>query len=121
MAREVSPGSGTGSREYLQDLVLDSSDVEVFLHELAVVASYELSSSGQEVYCGVTLIRRKKASTIASSDANARIMDEIQYGFNDGPCLTAIREAETVHVPSMREDNRWRQYAQAVLEVGIGS
>ena len=121
MAHEVTPDTGNGTKDHLQDLILDSSDVEDFLHELAVVAAAELSSPGQEVFCGVTLIRRKKAATIASSDAHARIMDEIQYGYNDGPCLTAIRESEIVHVPDLRQDGRWPEYAEVVLHEGIGS
>lgn len=128
MAHELTPGNGSlapetgsGTKEHLQDLVLDSSDVEDFLHELAVVAAAELSSPGQEVFCGVTLIRRKKAATIASSDAHARTMDEIQYGYNDGPCLAAIRGSETVHVPDLRQDHRWPAYAAVVTREGIGS
>lgn len=115
------PETGNGTKEHLQDLVLDSSDVEDFLHELAVVAASELASPGQEVFCGVTLIRRKRAATIASSDSHARTMDEIQYGYNDGPCLTAVRESMTVHVPDLHHDDRWPQYARAVLKEGIGS
>lgn len=53
MAHESTPETGSGTKEHLQDLVLDSSDVEDFLHELAVVAAAELSSPGQEVFCGV--------------------------------------------------------------------
>jgi GAF domain-containing protein len=121
MAHELTPETGSGTKEHLQDLVLDSSDVEDFLHELAVVAAAELSSPGQEVFCGVTLIRRKKAATIASSDAHARTMDEIQYGYNDGPCLAAIRGSETVHVPDLRQDHRWPAYAAVVTREGIGS
>jgi GAF domain-containing protein len=121
MAHELTPEAGSGTKEHLQDLVLGSSDVEDFLHELAVVAAAELSSPGQEVFCGVTLVRRKKPATIASSDAYARTMDEIQYGYNDGPCLAAIRGSETVHVPDLRQDHRWPAYAAEVTREGIGS
>lgn len=121
MAHEATPETGSGTKEHLQDLVLDSSDVEDFLHELAVIAASELASPGQEVYCGVTLIRRKRAATIASSGSHARTMDELQYAYNDGPCLAAIRASETNHVPDLRQDDRWPQYAAAVLDEGIGS
>lgn len=121
MADEVTPDTKSRTKEHLQDLVLDSLDVEDFLHELAVVAALELASPGQEIFCGVTLIRRKRAATIASSDAHARTLDEIQYGYNDGPCLTAIHESVTVHVPELREDNRWPQYARAAWDEGVNS
>jgi hypothetical protein len=121
MAHEATPETGSGIKEHLQDLVLDSSDVEDFLQELAVVAASELASPGQDIFCGVTLIRRKRAATIASSDAHARTLDELQYAYNDGPCLAAIRESVTVHVPDLRQDGRWPEYAGAVLDEGVGS
>lgn len=119
MADEVTKGTAAPYTEHLQDLVLGSSHVEDFLHKLAVLAASELSSPGQEVFCGITLIRRKKAATIASSDDHARAIDEIQYGLNDGPCLAAIRESRTFHVPDVRQDKRWPQYAEAALKEGI--
>lgn len=60
MADEVTKGTTAPHTEHLQDLVLDSSHVEDFLHKLAVLAASELSSPGQEVFCGVTLIPARK-------------------------------------------------------------
>ncbi|MBG6182514.1 hypothetical protein IWX65_000447 [Arthrobacter sp. CAN_A214] len=51
----------------LQDLVLDSGDVEKFLDGLAGLAVARLSSPGNDVLCGVTLLRPRKAETVASS------------------------------------------------------
>jgi hypothetical protein len=61
-----------GLTEYLQDLVLNSCDVEVFLQELAVCSAERLSGTDREIYCGITLVRRKRSITIASSDEAAR-------------------------------------------------
>jgi hypothetical protein len=94
----------------LGELVLTSSHVEEFLHDLAVEAAAELSSTGQQVSCSVTVVRRKKAATAASSDGRARAMDEVQYTFNDGPCLSAIRLATTIHVPDLHHESRWPEY-----------
>jgi GAF domain-containing protein len=106
---------------YLQDVVLNSSGVEEFLDELASVSASSLSAPGHEVFCGVTLIRHKKASTAASSSARARVMDELQYRYGDGPCLTAIREGATVHVPDLRDEYRWPDYMAAVSRHGVRS
>ncbi|MFC9770310.1 MULTISPECIES: GAF and ANTAR domain-containing protein [unclassified Pseudarthrobacter] len=100
----------------LGELVLTSSHVEEFLHDLAVEAAAELSSTGQQVSCSVTVVRRKKAATAASSDGRARAMDEVQYTFNDGPCLSAIRLATTIHVPDLHHESRWPEYLAAVNE-----
>ena len=78
--------------------MLSSSDVEDFLWELARVSARSLSEPGDEILCGITLFREKKAATVASSSPAAQAMDEIQYTFGDGPCMTASREQETVHI-----------------------
>lgn len=105
----------------LPDLVLNSPDAEHFLHELTVLAAAELSTPGREVFCGTTVIRHKKNTTVASSDDHAQALDEIQNRFHDGPCLTAARTSEIVHVPELAEDPRWPEYATAGVTAGIGS
>ena len=110
-----------GSAEYLQDLVLTSPDVEQFLHELAVYSAEKLSDRKRRIYCGVTLVRRKKSVTIASSDENARELDEQQTRFGDGPCLTAIRTEQSTLVPDVDTEHRWPDYMEAAHEHGVRS
>jgi GAF domain-containing protein len=107
--------------EYLQDLVLDSEDVGQFLNEFARFAARSLSGAEAEILCGVTLLRRKSAATVASSSEHAKNMDEIQYKFGDGPCLRAAREHRTIYVADLKTDDRWHDYAEAVLQHGIRS
>jgi len=102
-------------------MVLASSDVEEFLHELARVSARSLSEPGDEVLCGVTLLRHRKAATVASSSPEAQAMDEIQYDFGDGPCMTASREQVTVHITDLEENERWPQYSDEVLGHGVRS
>lgn len=102
-------------------MVLASSDVEEFLHELARVSARSLSEPGDEVLCGITLLRHRKAATVASSTPEAQAMDEIQYDFGDGPCMTASREQVTVHIPDLEEHARWPQYSRKVLGQGVRS
>jgi GAF domain-containing protein len=105
----------------LGELVLTSSHVEEFLHDLSVEAAKELSAVGLQVSCSVTLVRRKKAATAASSDNRARAMDEVQYAFQDGPCLSAIRQDTTIHAPDLRTEDRWPEYLAAVNQGTLGS
>jgi GAF domain-containing protein len=107
--------------QFLHELVLNSADVEEFLRELAKVSARSLSEPGDEILCGITLLRRRKAATVASSSPAAQAMDEIQYAFGDGPCMTASREQETVHVPDLDAEDRWPQYAATVRELGVRS
>jgi GAF domain-containing protein len=105
----------------LQDMVLDSADVEDFLAKLAALAAERLSESGREVLCGITLLRPRKHSTVATSSDVARHLDELQYAFGDGPCLTATRTEASVHVPDTRTDHRWTEYFAAISGHGIRS
>jgi GAF domain-containing protein len=105
----------------LQDMVLDSTDVEEFLTELVKLAAATLQGRHGEMLCGVTLLRPKRAATVASSSEHARNMDEIQYNFEDGPCLRAAREEKLVHVPDITQDTRFPDYRDAIAERGIRS
>ena len=115
-SRDAGPTS-----QHLHELVLASSDVEEFLRELARVSARSLSEPGDEILCGITLLRHRKAATVASSSATAQSMDEIQYAFGDGPCVTASREQETVHVRDLADCGRWPQYAATVRGHGVRS
>lgn len=117
----VSESTATSTDQHLHELVLNSSDVEEFLRELARVSARSLSEPGDEVLCGITLFRHRKAATVASSSAAAQAMDEIQYAFGDGPCVTASREQETVHIPEVEDCARWPQYAATVRGHGVRS
>lgn len=78
-----------GVTALLQDVVLDSTDVQQCLDGLVSVASTAFTGTHGDVFCGVTLLRPQSMATVASSSEEARKMDELQYGFDDGPCLRA--------------------------------
>lgn len=107
--------------EYLHGQILESDTLEAFLNALTRLAALELSEEGTEVLCGVTLLRHKKAGTIASSGATAQAVDELQYDYQDGPCLTAARTQQPVHAPDFATDERWPEYAKAIQEHGLHS
>lgn len=105
----------------LQDMVLDSEDVQTFLTGLVRVAAQSFSGTYGEVFCGVTLLRPRSMVTVASSSNEAQLMDEVQYGFDDGPCLRAAREGHTVHIPDFLTETRFPQYREAIAAHGIRS
>ena len=121
MASESTANTGTSITQHLHELVLNSSDVEHFLHELARTSARSLSESGDAVLCGITLLRHRKAATVASSSPEAQSLDEIQYAFGDGPCMTASREQVTVHVKDLESNERWPTYSATVLGLGVRS
>jgi GAF domain-containing protein len=105
----------------LQELVLGSKDVASFLTDLVVMASARLSSPGNRIHTGITIIRRKRPEAVASSDAAAKALDELQNGFGDGPCLTALRNGSTLLVRDLTDERRWAPYVKAAQEDGVSS
>ncbi|MFI7494748.1 GAF and ANTAR domain-containing protein [Kocuria sp. M4R2S49] len=103
----------------LHELLLESEDITSFLHALTTTIAQALSTHGDEVWCAVTLLRPKRSSTVASSSPEAEALDEIQYHYGDGPCLTASREHRLVHVPDTRADPRWPEYGRAAAANGV--
>jgi len=105
----------------LQDMVLDSSDINEFLDGLAAFAANELSTRDREVMCGVTLLRRRSVGTVASSSEQAKLMDEVQYAFDDGPCIRAARDGQVYRVDDFLDEKRFGDYTAAIAAHGMRS
>src|ERR1700712_2691879 len=69
----------------------------------------------------ITLIRRDKAGTVASTGGIADVLDELQYGAGYGPCLDAGRSNETMQITDPATERRWPRYLRAAREAGLGS
>lgn len=114
--------SVTSVREYLLGKILETDEIESFLNALTHLAVRELSGGEPErVLCGITLVRNRRAGTVASSSLDAQELDEVQYGLGEGPCLTAARERAIVVVPDLRVEQRWPGYVRHLISVGIRS
>ncbi|SFT91953.1 GAF and ANTAR domain-containing protein [Arthrobacter sp. ov118] len=106
--------------EQLQDLLLESPGFDEFLLELTVFSASKLAAP-EPMLCAISVERDGRPVTVASSSDTAKRMDEKQYGFDDGPCLTALREGRTVVVADLRTSERWHRYSEAVTGDGITS
>ena len=105
----------------LLELVLDSPEITSFLTELAIMTASCLSTQDNLIECGVTVVREKRPAAAACSDARAASLDELQNGFGEGPCLTALREKTTTLVPDLLAEDRWHRYTVAALDNGVRS
>lgn len=100
----------TSVAEQLQDLVISSEDVNGFLTELCELSAAALSRIlGRDISCAVTLSRHHRTTTAAWSNPEARLFDEIQHSFGEGPCLHAMTTGTTVLVRDTRTDRRRRR------------
>ena len=107
----------TNLRE-LHGALLNTRNVEQFLHEMAVLAA-RLVSGGAA--CGMTMWSNGKLATVACSDDVAARVDGAQYELDDGPCLHAMRDGRMVRIEDTAEKARWPEFeAQAAAE-GIRS
>jgi hypothetical protein len=121
VASESTAKPDTSITEHLHELVLSSPDVEDFLNELAQVSARNLSEPGDEIMCAITLLRQRKAATVASSSPEAKAIAQLEYEFSETPSLTASTMQETINVPDAQHDGRWPEYSTAVLAQGVRS
>ena len=119
MPEYVSAPDEASVPERLQDLVIDSEDVGGFLEELAVFSADAVSQAiGMNVLCGITLSRRHRSITVAGNNHEARLIDEVQQAYGDGPCLEAMRSGTTVLVQDTSSEWRWRDYCTVIAQRG---
>lgn len=103
----------------LQDLIIDSEDVSGFLEDLAIFTASSVSAAReQDVLCGVTLSRRRRSMTVAGNNHEARLIDEVQQAYGDGPCLEAMRTGKTVLISDTSGDSQWPDYCTTIAERG---
>lgn len=112
---------GSDARSLLQDLLVVSAGLDEFLDGLVAAAAALLPDEHSGILTSVTLLRPRSKATIASSCPTARRLADIQYRFDDGPCMRAAATGRTVGVPDFAADGTFPLYASAALQRGIRS
>jgi len=102
----------------LQELLLSTEDVEDFLQQLVGIA---VTTIGGEISAGVTVARDGHPATVVSSDVHAAQCDEVQYGHDEGPCLTAMRGRKVILVDDLAEEQRFGKYRPHAFALGVRS
>lgn len=110
----------TDPAELLRGLLVEDEEVSDFLHSLAATSARHLSD-GHDVLCGVLLTRARANAVVASSGPEARRMDEVQAGFDEGPCLDSQRTGTTIYVSDIADEDRWPDYLAEVSGHGMKS
>ncbi|MHA7145313.1 GAF and ANTAR domain-containing protein [Arthrobacter sp. TmT3-37] len=100
---------------------MDSADIKAFLAGLAQEAACHFSAPDNEVLAAVTLLRPRTKATVGSSGDRAQVIDEVQYRFDDGPCLRAARENTVYVVTDFHTETRFGQYSVAIHDHGLRS
>jgi GAF domain-containing protein len=107
-----------GSLGVMHALPLGVDDVEAFLEKVAGLAAVAVAG---DLSFGITLCQGRAYTTVAASDETATIVDEVQYGAGEGPCLEAMAIGKMVYVREQETDSRWRDYRLTALSRGVRS
>jgi GAF domain-containing protein len=85
-------------------------------HTLTLICELAVELVDGCEHAGVTDIKKRQVLNIATSSDVAVIGDRIQGELDAGPCLDAIRDAESVWVPDLATDERWNGFGPRVAE-----
>nr|WP_235157004.1 GAF and ANTAR domain-containing protein [Rhodococcus ruber] len=88
--------------------------------EVITRAAVELIPGAE--HAGITLITRgKRFESRAATSELPRRVDDLQHDLQDGPCIQAIWEHETVLVDDMDRETRWPTFAPRSAQLGSGA
>ena len=104
--------------EELGRLAFSDHTVESVMDKIAALTKRTVVGASE---VSVTLVERGAPSTVAFTGQLAVDMDERQYARGHGPCLDSIAGGEPVRIRSMREEDRWPDWAAEAQRNGVGS
>jgi GAF domain-containing protein len=103
----------------LAGLLFSGQDTDTTLYAVATLARDGIPGCDA---ASVTLIDgRGVPSTPVSTDDVALVLDEAQYASDKGPCLSAVRTRQVVHVESINGSPEWPEFAVAAKGRSIAS
>ena len=88
---------------------------------LTRVATYAVRAIPGADGAGLTLLEEDRADTIVATAPFVTVIDDIQYGMLQGPCVSAAAEARTVMSGSLGSDSRWPRFGGRVARLGVHS
>ncbi|CCQ13548.1 putative uncharacterized protein [Rhodococcus sp. AW25M09] len=88
---------------------------------LAHVAEFAVRAIPGADGAGLTLLHPDLPATIVASADFVGVVDDIQYGLGQGPCITAAAEGITVRSGSLDVDPQWPDFGPRVGRLGVHS
>ena len=113
---------GLGSVDELENVARELSAASHERERIKVAVEAAVELVGGCDHAGVTILDRGGFTTPAATDDVAARGDQLQYKFDEGPCLDSVRHEETVLSQDLAADQRWPRWAPAVQsELGTSS
>ena len=115
----ASPAGDLGwALSQMTGLVLSRETVDT---ALALVTRLAATTTAGTLGSAVTIVDEHGQRSLAASNQIAEQADALQYQFDEGPCLTALRTKQLVRIDDTTTDARWPRWNQAVSELGVRS
>jgi GAF domain-containing protein len=105
-----------GAFARLSGVLLSEQTVRTAL-DLVIELAFQFSPSTAGV--GVSLLSEERKLTTTASDPLVQRADALQYELDEGPCLAAWRQRQTVRVDDMTTESRWPLWTAAVEPLGF--
>ncbi|MEP7019911.1 MAG: GAF and ANTAR domain-containing protein [Pseudonocardiales bacterium] len=88
---------------------------------LTRVAEFAVSAIPGADGVGLTLLEAGRADTMVASSSFVAEVDAIQYGIEEGPCITSAAEARTVRSGELDTDPQWPRFGPQIGHLGVHS
>lgn len=72
-------------------------------------------------WAGISFTEGRRVEARAATDRLVAEVDGLQTKLDEGPCLSALRDAHTVTIDDMATDSRWPRFTTAAVERGVRS
>lgn len=102
----------------LSGLVSAGSPLEDTLSQIAQFAVQAIPHADG---AGLTLLRGVERQAVVASHDFVRVIDDVQYAIEEGPCITAVLDRRTVLAGSLGGDPQWRRFGPRVGRMGVHS
>lgn len=88
---------------------------------LADVAEFATQAIPGADGAGLAMLEDDRPQTVVASAEFVRLIDDVQYGLNEGPCLLAVETGLTQVSGSLGQERRWPRFGPRVSRMGVQS
>lgn len=102
----------------LAGLLTQHQGLEQSLKRVAELAVHAIPGADG---AGLTLLESDRPQTVVWTDAFVRDVDDIQYGLDEGPCVSAVAERRTFTSGNLGGAPQWPRFGPRVGRLGVHS
>lgn len=118
---EVSQLSAAEAVRLVAELAAERADTDSLdnLLQRALELTIEIVPGCEEA--GISMVEKGTVETPASVGEIAAKCDKLQEQLGEGPCITALLEAEVIRIDDLERDDRWPRFAAGAVREGVRS